>query len=119
MAGRYLGDGKSFEKIGAPHKYKVGDVIFYSVGNHTGSGEAMFLGRLKDRQRILPSSMESRCTRFGRVTVPLWAGHFLLRGRVGGAHTLNPSRARWSRSSSFGGPPRARASARAVSVIRS
>ena len=31
MADRYLGDGKNLVKIGAPHNYKTGDIIFYSV----------------------------------------------------------------------------------------
>jgi len=53
MADRYIGDGHSFRKIGAPHTYKVGDMVFYSCSNHTVAGEGMFIGRLKAAPDIL------------------------------------------------------------------
>ena len=48
MADRYVGTPDSLTKVGAKHRYKIGDVVFVSLGNHTGAGEAMFIGRLKD-----------------------------------------------------------------------
>jgi len=51
---RYLGNEENgIVEIGAHHKYEVGDVIFYSVGNDTVAGEVMFLGRLKESPDIL------------------------------------------------------------------
>lgn len=74
MADRYLGDGESLVKIGAPHKYKVGDVIFYSVGNHTGAGEVMFLGRLK-------ASPENLAVVDGKQMYEIWEGYCTPAGR--------------------------------------
>lgn len=50
---RYLGYGTSFVKIGAPHRYKIGDQVFFSTANHTAAGEGMFICRLKESPEIL------------------------------------------------------------------
>ncbi len=47
MTDRYLGNEDDFVKIGAKHRYRIGDIVFVSLGNHTGAGEGMFVGRLK------------------------------------------------------------------------
>ncbi len=47
MPDRYLGTEQNSVKIGDPHHYKVGDLVFFSTGNHTVAGEGMFIGRLK------------------------------------------------------------------------
>ena len=74
MADKYLGDGNNFVKIAAPHNYKVGDIIFYSVGNHSGSGKAMFLGRLK-------AAPENLAIVDGKQVYEIWEGDCAPAGR--------------------------------------
>ena len=53
MGDRYLGDGKNFVKIGAPHVYKPGDVVFFSTSNNTIAGEGLYVGKLKGSPDVL------------------------------------------------------------------
>jgi hypothetical protein len=53
MTDRYLGDGRRLALLGAPHRFKVGDLVFFSASNHTVAGEGMFIGRLKADPEIL------------------------------------------------------------------
>ena len=74
-ADRYLGDGKSFAKIGAPHTYKPGDVVFFSTSNDTVAGEGLYVGTLKASPDVLVlvigkqfvETLEKECAPTGRA----------------------------------------------------
>lgn len=65
---RYVGNEGGLMKIGAKHRYKIGDMVFVSLGNHTGAGEGMFIGRLKD-------SPEDLVLVSGKQMVETWEGY--------------------------------------------
>ena len=72
LADRYLGDGKTFVKIGAPHAYRVGDLVFWATASTAGEG--MFIGRLKASPDVLVlivgkiavETLEAECAPAGR-----------------------------------------------------
>ena len=51
MTVRYIGDGRHFAEIGAPHAYRPGDLVFIRMGE--SAGEGMFIGRLRSDPDVL------------------------------------------------------------------
>lgn len=71
MAIRFVGNEDGLTEIGAPHRYKVGDMVFARMGESGADG--MFIGRMKAAPGVLVlivgksaiEALESECAPTG------------------------------------------------------